>query len=411
MTEDRPTVVVGLSGARRDWTTRLSRWSTSAVAPVEFLRCLSADEVRAVLGAGRPVALLLLDTSAADRDLVDLAQRLGTPTALVHGAGPEPDWVDLGCVAVLDGALGPDDVVAVLERVEVSERSPAPPARAVDLEGPPRPGLLVAVAGSGGAGVSTTAMLLAHALAVGGPLRPAHGSATVLVDSTGDDGLALYHDVESTSPGLTGLVELHRRDRVDPDEVRSTTCTVPTRPYRLLLGDPPGGTDRTTPTTARAVLDGLVRAFASVVVDVGSTFATATGTTGDARIVHRAVASASLLQADVAVVVGRGGLHGTHRVLQSLRLVRAQRGEAATLVACAATPRSSAERRSMAATLGPEPVPITEIPVIRHLERIHRDVSQLPGRVAEDLLGRVESALERTGTDGTRTGMRREWRR
>jgi hypothetical protein len=46
-------VVVGLAHVRSTWFRDVARWATSAMAPVEFLKCVSAAEVRARLDTGR----------------------------------------------------------------------------------------------------------------------------------------------------------------------------------------------------------------------------------------------------------------------------------------------------------------------------------------------------------------------
>ena len=46
-------VVLGLARSRERWFSELVRWSTSAVIPIEYIKCLTADEARAVIGSGR----------------------------------------------------------------------------------------------------------------------------------------------------------------------------------------------------------------------------------------------------------------------------------------------------------------------------------------------------------------------
>ena len=46
-------VVLGAARPRAAWFADVGRWATSAALPVEFVRCVSADEVRARLAAGR----------------------------------------------------------------------------------------------------------------------------------------------------------------------------------------------------------------------------------------------------------------------------------------------------------------------------------------------------------------------
>lgn len=382
MAEERATehvdVVVALPGGRREWATRLSRWSMSAGVAVELLRCLSADEVRAVLGAGRPVALLLVDATTSDRDLIDLATGLGTPTALVDDGGAAPDWTDLGCVARIDERVGAEELLDLLRDLRRSATAP-PRARAIDLDEPPPPGPLVAVVGAGGSGATTTAMLIADGLGALAPDVPDSEGHTVLVDASGTGGLALYHDLVRVTAGLSDLVELHRRDRVDPDRIRALTVGVPTRGYRVLL---PGAADAPgrPPSAAIAALDGLRRTFASVVVDTGAAIDDEHGTGGDP------FADAAVRTADVAVVVGRGGLHGLHQLAVTTDRVRRIRGEEPVLAVCTGWRRGVDDRRTAAAASGLPAERIAVVAQLGRLERVHRDVGPLPRRATGLLL-------------------------
>ncbi len=382
-------VVLGLAGGRVEWTARLSRWAMSATADVDFLRCLSGTEVRAVLGAGRPVTALLLDASVVDRDLIDLAHGFGVPTALVHSGGPAADWVDLGCVALLREPVAPTDVLDLLDEVEARSAPPRPVTRrrVVDLDGPPEPATLIAVTGAGGSGVTTVTMLLAHALATRPPTRPVHGRQTAVVDATSSGGLGLYHDLVDPRGGVADLIELHRRDRVDPDEVRALSDSVEGRPYLVVAGDVHGGADRTTTATASAVLDGLRRTFATVVVDAGSL-------TGTPTAAPESLRSVAVRDADVVVAVGRSGLHGVHRLAVCLDEVLVLRGPGAPVVTvCTAAPRSPGERRAVAVGIGRDRADVVFIPVVTRLERVHRDVGPLPTAVAEALAGPVRARV------------------
>ncbi len=392
MADDRTEVdvVVALPGGRRDWATRLSRWSMSAGVAIEFLRCLSADEVRAVLGAGRPVALLLVDPASADRDLIDLAAGLGTPSALVDDGGAAPDWTDLGCVARLDERLGAEELPDLLRDLRQAATA-RPRARAVDLDGPADPGPIVTVVGAGGCGVTTTAMLLADGLgslttdpdAAADP--DATGGHTLLVDASDTGGLALYHDLVRVPGDLSQLVELHRRDRVDPDEVRALTTSVPTRRYRML----PAGTDEAParpPSASLAALDSLRRAFAAVVVDAGAVPA------GGERAPVDPFVDAAIRTADLTVVVGRCDLHGLHQLAVATDRVRRVQPDDRVLVVCTARRRGVDDHRSTAAAVDLPAERVRLRPVVGRLERIHRDVAPLPRRVAGGLVDELARA-------------------
>ena len=44
MTGDGQYVLVGVARARERWSSDLARWATSGAAPIEFVKCLTADE-------------------------------------------------------------------------------------------------------------------------------------------------------------------------------------------------------------------------------------------------------------------------------------------------------------------------------------------------------------------------------
>ena len=46
-------VVLGLARPRTPWFGEVGRWATSGSAPLEFIRCVSREEVAANLASGR----------------------------------------------------------------------------------------------------------------------------------------------------------------------------------------------------------------------------------------------------------------------------------------------------------------------------------------------------------------------
>ncbi len=394
-----PGVVLGVAGTRRDWLTRLSRWSMSASARVEFLRCLTPTEAGAVLGAGRRVALVLIDAASADRDLIALARTHGTSSVLVRDPAHAADWVDLGCATQIDDDVTGDDLIELLNRLG------GPPSatsdhveRSVDLTGAPAPAPLVAVLGTGGSGCTTIAMLIAHGLGSDGRRRGRSETTVALVDGTSSAALALYHDLGEAVPGVPELLELHRGDLADPSDVHDLAATVEGRRYALVLGAPrrpaPGLAGE---ATADAAVAGLRRTFATVVVDAGTVGLALSGP--DRSI---GLAGAAIRAADVIVAVGRPGLHGTHALARLLVEIGDQRPTAPVLVVCNATRRGAIDRRTFRSALprrdtaeGP-PLAVIDIARMRGLEEIHRSVADLPERTATALARRVASALHRS---------------
>ncbi len=54
-------VVLGLAHARSAWFRDLGHWATSGAVPAEFVKCVSAEEVRARLASGRSFSVLVAD--------------------------------------------------------------------------------------------------------------------------------------------------------------------------------------------------------------------------------------------------------------------------------------------------------------------------------------------------------------
>lgn len=158
------------------------------------------------------------------------ATEAGAPTIVVEDRRNCRDWSSLGCVAALEEDFTRDQLVEVLDRhARVVDRTVHRPVARTDLADDPAPGRMVGVTGTGGSGASTVAMALAQAVA------PTSGRVA-LVDGARRADLALYHDVGDVIPGLPELVDLQRRDRSDPEEVRSLLFGIDDRGYDLLLG-------------------------------------------------------------------------------------------------------------------------------------------------------------------------------
>ena len=90
-------VVLGLAPARSLWFRSVGLWANSGALPAEFVRCISAEEVRARLASGRAFSALVADAGlpAVDRDLVASAGAAGGAVLVVDdgratGAPPLP---------------------------------------------------------------------------------------------------------------------------------------------------------------------------------------------------------------------------------------------------------------------------------------------------------------------------------
>ena len=96
-------VVLGAAQVRSPWFREVARWGNSAMLPIEFVKSMSVEEVRARLRSGRGFSALLIDDSLAglDRDLVELARDAGCAVIVVDSGRSARQWGELGVSAVL----------------------------------------------------------------------------------------------------------------------------------------------------------------------------------------------------------------------------------------------------------------------------------------------------------------------
>ena len=149
---------------------------------------------------------------------------------------------------------------------------------------------------------------------------PVSRSPSTSAASVGEEAVAEEGDAGDVVPGLLELFEAHRSGRPSPDEVRRLCFVVGDRGYDLLLG-----LRRHRDWTAlrragfRAALDGLRRAYRTVVADVDADVE-GERDTGAVDIEDRnLVARAALPAADLVLVVGAPGLGGLHSQLRVIR--------------------------------------------------------------------------------------------
>jgi MinD-like ATPase involved in chromosome partitioning or flagellar assembly len=402
-------VVVGLAHVRSDWFTEVARWATSGSAPVEFVKCLSTEELRARVASGRPFSAALLDgrLPAVDRDLIATLRDARIPTLVVRAEHSATDWHQLGAVA----ALAPDlDRVALVEALTDHAR----PIGSVrhdlgDLRGTPLPpawlGRLVAVTGRGGSGASTIAAALSQALAD----DPRHGNQVVLADLAHHAHHALLHDARDVVPGVQELVEAHRNGHPTTQQVRDLLYRVPARGYHLLLGLRRPSDWVTIRSQAFAAALASLRGAARLVVadvdpDLEGEAATGSVDIEDRNLMARTVAG----EADVVAVVATPSTTGLHGLVTQLDALRAHGVPGSrVLVVVNRAPRGARARaeltRSIAQLAGeahradPHVGPVY-VPERRGVDHLHRDLARFPTPLAAPVAHAVSAVLDREGS-------------
>lgn len=399
--------VVGLARPRAAWFTEVSRWAAAGVVPVDFIRCVGSEEVRARLSGGRPLSALVIDGGlpALDRDLVDIARAAGCATIAVGSS--ERDWQALGVAAVIPPGFSREDLLVALEThatgLADTARFPGEPESpaATDLASAWR-GQLVAVTGPGGTGASLVAIALAQQFAE----DPRVTGHVLLADFKLRGELAMLHCSPDVVPGVSELVEAHRAGRPDGRAVRSLTFDVPDRGYQLLLGlrrYRDWAAFRTR--SVEAAVDNLTRTFRHLVVDVDHE-TEGEIETGSAELEDRnALARTALRSAAAVVVVGTPGLKGMHSLLRVVADLLAAGVEAQRIVPVLnRSPRSPKARSEyqrtfadLVADLDPDVFPLVHLGSNRHVEGLVRDGGRLPAAIGGPVAAAVRAAVAEAG--------------
>jgi MinD-like ATPase involved in chromosome partitioning or flagellar assembly len=393
-------VVLGLAHTRSPWFRELGRWANDGTMPIDFVKCLSPEEVRARLETGRRISALLADASAAaaDRDLVDRARR-GATVIVVDDGRVTRDWAALGVTAALRHDFTRSELLDCL----VQHAVPIGRIEHQTLDAPPPPdtpwrGHVVAVTGPGGAGSSTVAMAVAQAL--GGDAR--HRGLVVLADLSLDADLAMLHDARDVVPGLQELTDACRGG-MPLDEVADLVFRVADRGYDLLLGLR-RHCDWTAirPRAFDLALDTLRRRYRVVVADVDPDVE-GEDETGSVDVAERNhIARATLLSADLVLIVGRPGVKGLHslaRTVHQLRTAGVDTLRCLPVVNCAGrSPRQRAELSRAFAELAGDEVPLAGPVFLPERRQLHLTVSRaapLPKALCRPVGSLVSSALEK----------------
>lgn len=395
-------VLLGLARARAEWFRDLARWSTAASLPADFLKCVSASELRARVATGRRFSAAVLDGSLVrvDRDLLAELRDAGIPPIVVDDGRDARDWHELGAVAVLPPTVGRELLLDVLAShatmIGLDEGRPAVADDGVSLPG--ELGRVVAVTGPGGTGASTVAAALAQGLAQGEP-----GLDVVLADLCLNAEQAMLHDSREVVPGIQELVDAHRSGTPTVEAVRSQTFAVERRGYHLLLGLRQARFwAGLRPRALGSSLLSLRRTFDVVVADIDPSLeGEAEGGSVDVEERHM-MARTAATHADVVFAVGAPTMKGTYSLVRVLDELLAFGVPAARIVpVLTPAPRSPRRRAELARALAelhasplagglPSPVFLPRWSV----EEALRDGAELPRPLPRLLAGAYAAALD-----------------
>ncbi|MEX2328736.1 MAG: hypothetical protein WD575_03310 [Nitriliruptoraceae bacterium] len=420
---DERYVVLGLARTHDGWFGAVGRWSAAGSVPVEFVRCVSVDDLRARLEGTRRHSAILCDASISglDRDLVATARDVDCPVVVVDGSAARA-WEDIGVAAVLAPAFSRDELIAVLAATSSMLSTARRVRRTAPAPQPATSGLLVAVTGPGGTGASTCAIALAQGLARVPPVeatprwsrwprwrREPSGArrAVLLADLCRVADQAMLHDARTLAPGVQELAEAHRTSTPSPSTVRAQTFEVAERGYRLLLGlRRPRHWTTLRPRSVEAMVESLVRTAQVTVADVDLD-AEGEPETGSVDVGDRhAMARAVYARADVVVVVGEPSMKGVHALVRAIgELVEVGVPPGRVLPVVNRSHRSPRARRAVTAAIEEliaPPGDVTAPGCALHLPRrgveaALRDGTSLPTDLASTLADRVTELADQFG--------------
>lgn len=400
-------VVLGLAPARSAWFGALGQWATSGSLPVEFVKCVSADDVRARLAGGRAASALIADAGmpSVDRDLLAVANHAGCACLIVNDARVARDWAGLGASAVLTQSFGRDELLGALAaHARMIVRADADADTAV---GTPRRVVtplswrcpLVAVVGPGGTGASTAAIALSQAL--GGDAG--YSGLLLLADLKLHAEQAMLHDARDVVPGVQELVEAHRAGQPAPEAVRALTFDIVERNYYLLLGlRHPRFWSTVRPRAFEAALESLQQAYRMVVCDVDADLE-GEDESGSVDVEERHVMARTVARrADAVLAVGLPTMKGVHslvRVVSAALDFGVPPGRVVPVVNRA--PRSARARASIVRALAELAAPNagTATPVFlpdrKGVDDALHDGARLPDALGAPLAGCVRALLAR----------------
>lgn len=399
-------IVLGLAPARSTWFRSVGLWANSGALPAEFLKCMSAEEVRARLASGRRYSAVVADAGlpSVDRDLVAAAASADCAVIIVDDERVSRDWAGLGAGRVLRPSFGRDDLVAAL--ATLAAPVPRADARPDELLSTPAAGAwqgtVIALTGAGGTGVSTASIALSQAL--GDDVR--HAGMVVLADLRLHAEQAMLHDARDIVPSVQELVEAHRGGRPSSEVVRSLTFAVAERRYHVLLGLRRARSWPTLrPQAVEAAFDSLRRAYRVVVCDVDPDLEGEEGG-GSIDVEERNVmARTAMASAAVVFAVGLPSMKGLHSLVRVVTEVVGFGVAVDRIVPVLnRAPRAARARAGLTSVLAQlaEPAVGTGLPTPvflpeRAVDAALHDGARLPTALGTPLAGAYQAVLSRSG--------------
>jgi hypothetical protein len=395
-------LVVGLARARTDWFAQVGQWTSASILPADFVKCVSAAEVRARISAAGSVSAVLLDAGApgVDRDLIAAIHDTGAAPFVVEDGRAPRDWHALGVTVVLPRRFDSDLLAAHLRAsaapvVDRATRRTEAPSEPVSFVAPS-----VVVCGVPGTGASTIAMCVAQGLA----RRPDGRGSVLLADLARDGMLGAYHASPDVVPGVQEVVDAHRGGQPGAREVRAATFPVESRGYFLLQGlRRPRDWTALPPRATDAALASLRGAFRWVVADVTADL-DGEAETGSVDVEERNhLARTSLSSATCVLAVGAPGVRGVRSLVRLLDALHDLGVDGDRVVAVVnSAPRSAPSRAAITravADLSSAPLSAATIhlPVRRGLERCHHTVEPLPAALVGPATSAVVATIDRVG--------------
>jgi len=408
MMHDEHFTVLGVARPRTAWLAEVGRWANSSMLPIEFIRCVSVDEVRSRLLSTRRHSAVLLgeDCVGVDRDIIETARDAGCVPIVVTETSMRRDWTLLGASCALIQPVAPEQLLAALREHAIGVDRRTPLTTTEIATEPCATGRLITVLGPGGTGTSTTAMAIAsHFAADTSVQRGSTDKRIALIDASLNGDQALLHDLGDVVPGLQELVDLHRTANPSVGDVRNHFWFTPRHGYDVLPGlrrhrDWSSLRRRST----LAALASILNAYDIVVADTDSDLE-GEEQTGSIDVEDRNFLARELAtNADLVVVSARSGISGLSRSLQTFRdLVELGVQTERVLLVVIGAPRSTRQRSELTRTtlrLFNEAFPSHSlatpvmVPIRRDLEPFFHDGTAPP----RSALGSISAAVtERLG--------------